>query len=168
MFDSVKGFWVTLKHFFQKPITYKYPMERRSMGKRYRGVPVFVPDEQTGESKCTGCGLCARVCPSEVITVERIKKPAPAPVTDESGERCEPTAKPKDEVKYSMNIARCIYCGYCVDACAVNALAMSNEYELSAPNREDLIYNKDHMLELGKKYVNETAEQDKEDKEKVA
>ena len=41
---------------------------------------------------------------------------------------------------------RCIFCGYCEDACPTQAIVLGDNYELSFTNRSDAIYNKDMLL----------------------
>ena len=77
-----------------------------------------------------GCCLCAAVCPAQCITIETAEN-----------ENHEKYAK-----HYEINIARCIFCGYCVEACPVGALQMTGEYELSDYSREGLLYNKERLL----------------------
>lgn len=189
MLDQVKGMWITLKHFFRAPITYQYPKERRVMKPRFRGAVVFVPDPETGREKCVGCGLCARVCPSYVITMGLLNEDQYVPrflredhkvqvetapqgaQTTANGQHYyrhydEDTQKEVD-FYYNFNIARCLYCGLCVDACPVKALAMSHHYELAEFQREKLIYDKKDLLELGKKFLAEEG-QEKQVKGKVA
>lgn len=40
----------------------------------------------------------------------------------------------------SVDYGRCVMCGFCVDACPFQALEMTNEFELSAISRRELIY----------------------------
>ncbi|HET8601724.1 MAG TPA: 4Fe-4S binding protein, partial [Segeticoccus sp.] len=47
---------------------------------------------------------------------------------------------------YQFNYLRCIFCGYCIEACPTRALTMTNEYELADDNRGDLIFEKDQLL----------------------
>jgi NADH:ubiquinone oxidoreductase subunit F (NADH-binding) len=49
--------------------------------------------------RCTGCTLCARRCPEQIIT----------------GERKQP---------HQLDLARCIKCGICYDACKFDAVAI--------------------------------------------
>jgi formate hydrogenlyase subunit 6/NADH:ubiquinone oxidoreductase subunit I len=42
---------------------------------------------------------------------------------------------------------RCIFCGYCEDACPVQAIMLGPEYELSDTSREKFIYTKEKLLE---------------------
>jgi len=41
---------------------------------------------------------------------------------------------------------RCIYCGFCEEACPEEAIVMSQEYEETFYNYEDAIYGKDKLL----------------------
>jgi ferredoxin len=42
---------------------------------------------------------------------------------------------------------RCIFCGFCEEACPVEAIRLGPEYELSDFNRHDLVYTKDMLLD---------------------
>jgi NADH-quinone oxidoreductase subunit I len=42
---------------------------------------------------------------------------------------------------------RCIFCGYCVEACPVDAIKMTGEFELANYNRSDFVYSKERLLE---------------------
>jgi NADH-quinone oxidoreductase subunit I len=42
---------------------------------------------------------------------------------------------------------RCIFCGYCVEACPTEALGMSGEYELATYTRDAQVYSKERLLE---------------------
>jgi formate hydrogenlyase subunit 6/NADH:ubiquinone oxidoreductase subunit I len=37
-------------------------------------------------------------------------------------------------------------CGYCVDACPEDAIAMTKEYEWASYDREDFIWDKEYLL----------------------
>ena len=39
---------------------------------------------------------------------------------------------------YEINMARCIFCGYCEIACPFDAITLENEYEMSERTRGDL------------------------------
>ena len=41
---------------------------------------------------------------------------------------------------------RCIFCGYCEDACPTGAIVLTENFELSDYNRDDFIYGKDRLL----------------------
>ena len=47
---------------------------------------------------------------------------------------------------YEINMARCIFCGYCEMACPFDAITLGHDYELADYNRSDLIFTKDMLL----------------------
>ena len=48
--------------------------------------------------------------------------------------------------RYEINMIRCIYCGYCQEACPVAAIVLGNEYAFSGYTREAMIYTKEMLL----------------------
>ena len=86
--------------------------------------------DENGKEKCVACCLCAAVCPARCITVEA----------------AENEQKEKYAQHYQIDIARCIFCGYCVEACPVGALLLTGDYELADYTRESLIYTKERLL----------------------
>ena len=80
---------------------------------------------------------CAAACPSDAIFVEAAEN------TDEArfspGERYAST--------YEINMLRCIFCGYCEDACPTEAIILGDNYELSFTTRGEAIYTKDMLIE---------------------
>ncbi len=133
MLDEVKGFGVTLKRMFHKDLTVQYPDERRPLAARFRGLPVLRTDPETHEAICVGCSMCARICPTQCISMEFF--------ASEEGER--------DVVQYTLDAGRCMYCGLCAKSCPVDAITMSNAFELSVTTRDGLIYQKSQLAEIG-------------------
>ena len=129
----IEGLSVTFKYCFSRTVTMKYPEEKREPYLRYRGAHILRRDEN-GKELCVACCLCARVCPADVITIEIAE-----------GENDERYAK-----KFDVDMGRCIFCGYCVEACPKTAIIMGSAYELADYGREDLIYDKERLLEAGK------------------
>lgn len=134
--DIIKGHIVTLVNFFRGPVTYQYPDERREPFPGFRGRPALVTDPVTEKPRCTACGICARNCPPGIIEVEGEK--------GEDGK--------KVVTVYNMDFSRCMVCGLCVESCSFGALVMTPEFELSEYRLEDLVYNLDRLLELGRPY----------------
>ncbi len=88
-------------------VTERYPWQREPPPPGFRGRPAFRPD------RCDACGLCVPVCPSRVIEVA-----GPAP--GEGG----PDLR--------LDLAACVFCGRCTDACPREALVPTDEFELAA------------------------------------
>ena len=134
--SMMQGLFIVLKHAFKRPVTLRYPEEKRVLPPRSRGRH-YLTKWEDGLERCVGCELCAIVCPSQAIYV----KPAENEIGDvhSHGERY--------AADFQINMLRCIYCGYCEEACPTGAIILSNEYELSGYTRESLIFTKDRLTE---------------------
>jgi NADH-quinone oxidoreductase subunit I len=44
---------------------------------------------------------------------------------------------------------RCIFCGYCQEVCPEEAIFLMKDYSLTGTSRDEMIYNKEKLLELG-------------------
>ena len=49
--------------------------------------------------------------------------------------------------RYEIDILRCIFCGFCIEACPADAIELTGEYELSDFSRESLLYDKEYLLD---------------------
>ena len=134
MVDLLKGLWVTFRQ--QKPslvYTEEYPKERPPVAERYRGAPRLNVHPETNETLCISCNLCALACPEQLIVV--------------TSERNEETRR-KDLTTFTYDTSRCMFCGLCEDACPVDALELTQDFELAYYTREGAIWDR-QMLEEG-------------------
>lgn len=120
----IQGLAITFKYFFKKPITLRYPQQKRTPYERFRGAQQLVRDEN-GKLKCVACFLCATACPSECIYIE-------------PGEDEEHNKYPK---VFEIDLGRCIFCGLCEQACPKEAIRMTRDYELAVYERKEMKYD---------------------------
>ena len=132
---TLKGFAVTFRQMFKKPLTQQYPEYKRPLYPRFRGRHRLHRHEN-GLEKCVGCSLCAAACPSDCIRVVAAENAADDRVS--AGERYARI--------YEINMLRCIFCGYCELACPFDAITLEHEYELSEYGRGPSIYTKEMLL----------------------
>ena len=59
--------------------------------------------------------------------------------------------------RYDIDMTKCIYCGFCQEACPVDAIVEGPNFEVSTETREELFYNKDKLLENGARWEAEIA-----------
>jgi NADH-quinone oxidoreductase subunit I len=50
-------------------------------------------------------------------------------------------------VTYEINLLRCIYCGFCEDACPTEAIVLEDIYELAYSDRNQALFTKDKLLD---------------------
>ena len=136
LWNIAKGMAITLRHFFMKKATIKYPEETRPFSPVFRGVQVLNRDEE-GRERCTACGLCAVACPAEAITMEAAeRKPGEENLYREE----------KYAARYEINMLRCIFCGLCEEACPKDAIYLSETFAPANYQRKGFIYAKDDLL----------------------
>lgn len=135
--SMMRGLLITFKYMFKRPVTLRYPEEKRKLPSRSRGRH-YLTKWNDGLERCVGCELCAIVCPSQAIYVKPAQNDPEKP--NSHGERY--------ASDFQINMLRCIFCGYCEEACPTGAIILSSEYELSAYTREELIYTKERLTEL--------------------
>ena len=134
--NTLKGFGVTLKQVFKKPITQQYPEYKRPVYPRYRGRHQLKRHEN-GLEKCVGCSLCAAACPANCIYIEAAENTDAKRIS--AGERYASV--------YNIDYSRCIFCGYCVEACPTDAITHGHGFELATYDINSLVYRKEQLLE---------------------
>lgn len=133
----LNGMMITVKHFFRKKVTIKYPEQKRSFAPVYRGMHVLKRDEN-GAERCTACGLCAIACPAEAITMVAAER--------KSGEE-KLYREEKYASTYEINMLRCIFCGDCEEACPKESIFLTDRIVPSDTLRQRFVYGKDLLVE---------------------
>jgi len=147
--EVFRGLWITFYHFLlnmiahiahlfglmketKGAVTFQYPEERRPLAPRLRTLHRLTKRED-GSPRCVACMMCETICPAECIYIVEDEHPDP-----------NIEKRPKSFV---IDEGKCIVCGYCVEACPVDAIRMDTGIlETSAYSREGLIYDMDALL----------------------
>lgn len=117
--DFIKGLSLTLRYNVSKSVTMRYPDEEKWIPYlRFRGLHTLNRDSQ-GRELCVACELCAKTCPTKCITVIPMEDNTGIGITDRIAK------------VYEINLVRCMFCGFCEDACPTTAIRMGRDYELA-------------------------------------
>lgn len=93
-------------------VTVSYQPGCRKTPEGFSGAPQIDP------KKCTGCGQCVPVCPTDALRVH-----------DQVS---------ADKRLLALSYGDCIFCGLCEPACPYGAVTFEGKYELAARKKSDL------------------------------
>lgn len=144
MIGILKGLATTFSTFTRRPVTVRYPTEKRELPERQRSFPVLTWDFDHDEPFCTGCNICVRNCPVDCMTAVMHDNPKYAEGTSERRKIAE---------KFWIDYARCMRCNICIEVCPFEAIAMDNTWtghEQSAYDRRDLHKDIEDLLAASK------------------
>jgi NADH-quinone oxidoreductase subunit I len=117
-YSICQGFRVTFKNMFKKQVTLNYPVVKKPMTDRFRGMVDLHPD------KCVICYQCTKICPTAALELEH-------QVLEDN--------KTKKIVKFVFNGELCCFCGLCQEVCPTNAIFLNKMYEVSYFAHKDLL-----------------------------
>ncbi|WGM47357.1 NADH-quinone oxidoreductase subunit I [Brevundimonas sp. NIBR10] len=135
MLDIVGAIGLTTREMFRPKMTVNYPFERNPQSPRFRGEHAL-RRYANGEERCIACKLCEAICPAQAITIEAEPR--------EDGSR--------RTTRYDIDMTKCIYCGLCQEACPVDAIVEGPNQEFSVETREELLYDKQRLLDNGDRW----------------
>ncbi len=132
---------LAMRYFFAPKATINYPNEKGPVSPRFRGEHAL-RRYPNGEERCIACKLCEAVCPALAITIEA------GPRRNDGTRRT---------TRYDIDMVKCIYCGFCQEACPVDAIVLGPNFEFATETREELLFDKQKLLDNGDRWEREIA-----------
>ncbi len=131
---ALKGMKVTFKHLFRHPTTVEYPevnVESR-LPERYRGIL------QVDLDICIGCHLCDTACPICCIHIDDLRGEKTLVTSKTTGK---PSPKVRYPTRFDIDIAKCMFCGLCVEPCPTGAIHHTRRFEGTVSEVATLTYS---------------------------
>lgn len=139
---TMRHFFFNLWHFFlasigvkrewKGAVTFQYPEVRRPIWPRLRTLHRLTKRED-GSPRCVACMMCETVCPAKCIYIV-------------AGERPEKQIE-KVPRQFDIDLGKCVFCGYCVEACPEDAIRMDTGIlEFASYGRNGMMLTQEMLL----------------------
>jgi NADH-quinone oxidoreductase subunit I len=131
LLTAIKGMGVTLSHVKARPNTVQWPHEAATTKPRTRAELFNNIDD------CIGCLNCAKACPVDCIEIETVKSTKSVDL----GRTSNGKKKTLLLARFDIDMAKCCYCGLCVDVCPTECLVMTEKFDYSTAGIDGLHYS---------------------------
>lgn len=123
----------------QAAVTIMYPEQKRDLAIRLR-TRHRLTKRQDGSPRCVACMMCETVCPARCIYIVAEEHPDPN--------------IEKRPAKFDIDLGKCVYCGFCVEACPEDAIRMDTKIlDIAAFSREGMMLDINELLNPNPAYA---------------
>jgi len=130
LLTAFKGMGITISRVRERPNTVQWPHEPATTKARTRAELFNNVDD------CIGCGNCAKICPVDCIDIETVKSVKSLDL----GRTSNGKKKTLHLARFDIDMAKCCYCGLCVDVCPTECLVMTTKFDYSSATVTGLHY----------------------------
>ena len=144
--STLTGMAITIRYFFQKPVTVEYPEETMPIAPRYRGLHYLEQDI------CIACRVCEKACPIDCIEIRFTRHPGNV----------------NEWFEFSLDYNKCMFCELCCYPCPVECIHMGKEFSIVKYDRKELVQDLMTWSGMREKDENTIQEAIEEKKRKAA
>lgn len=124
---------IVLSHLVTRKVTRGYPEAQNEY---------VLPDRARNRlyvnmDDCIGCDKCARACPVNCIEIDTVK----AIPGEDLGITSNGKKKALWVTRFDIDMAKCCFCSLCIWPCPTECIVMTESFEYSEFERENLIYH---------------------------